>query len=339
MTTLSDAITALGAMFHAPRAMRRPIYLTGAPGIGKTAAPVAAAKQANVNCIILQATNEDPITLSGLPARDGEHAVFLTFKDKLPTSGSGFLVIDELPSAPPAVQVGFNGLFLDGKLGSYVLPDGWYVCATGNRVKDRAAANKVPTPVQNRLIELEIEADLAGWKTWAQGSGIDARILAFLDWRAADPAPGIVDMLNNFDPARPGPFASSRSWHIASDVLALGVPSHIEADMLRGALGVGVAGELVAFLQIFRDLVRPDVIIADPMGADIPSAMSVQFAICGALAKRATVDNFAAIVTYLDRLQPEIAVSAVERAIGRDKTLTHTAAYIAWESKHAYLKQ
>jgi hypothetical protein len=341
MTTLADAMLGIEAMFNAPVGKRRPIYLVGGPGIGKTAAPEAVAVKLGVDVIILQATNEDPITLSGLPVKDtdGQHAVFLMFKDKLPISGRGILVIDELPSAPPAVQLGFNGLLLNGRLGSYTLPDGWYVCATGNRLSDRAAVNKVPTPVQNRIITLEIESDLAGWKVWAAGAGIDNRLVDFLNWRTVEPAPGITDMLSNFDPMRPGPFASPRSWHMASDTLDLNLPPHIESDMLHGCLGHGVAVELVAFLAICRNLIPASVILADPENAPVPTEMSVQFAVCGSLSKRSTVDNFDKVTAYLSRLQPEIGVSAVERAVERDRTLKNTAAYIAWEAAHGWMKQ
>ena len=166
---VNELIEAIKSQYRQPADKRVSIFAQGAPGIGKSDAPCQAAQELAqefaepVACWPLQATIEDPITLSGLPARDGDAAVFLAFKDKLPTSGRGILVIDEINTAPPMVQAGLYSLFLSGKLGSYTLPAGWYVVATGNRDEDRAATQRIPMPLIGRWCRVKIESDLATW--------------------------------------------------------------------------------------------------------------------------------------------------------------------------------
>jgi hypothetical protein len=327
---LSDAMKAIEAMFDAPSGHRRPIFLSGQPGIGKTLCFEQIAAKRGVKCVILTAPLEDPITLSGLPARsteDPNYAEFLTFRDKLPTSGEGFLVLDELPTAPASVQTGFNSLLLAGTLGSYRLPAGYYVAATGNRTTDRASANRIPTPVQSRLVELSIMPDLDDWIAWGLDNNIRPEVIAFLSWRRADPADGVPDMFNGFDPSRPGPFQCPRTWHIASDILDRSLPPMIEQAMLAGTVGDGPAGELVAFLLTYRSLVSPDLILMQPATADIPTELSALHSVCGALAAKATEANFDRVMVYLDRLPAEFVVMAVDRAARRLPILQHTKAF------------
>lgn len=344
--------------YRQPVEKRHPIYIKGKPGIGKSDCGASAARAIAAEMSLpfvdltkepwsdaicstafsfmsLQATIEDPITLSGLPARDGDVARFLPFADKLPTSGHGIIEIAELPTAPPAVQAGLYEFFLRGKLGSYHLPPGWYVYATGNRAQDRAAVMKMPSPLVSRILHVDAEEDLNSWIDWAEHADIKPEIVAFLQFRVAHPAEGIPSIFHTFDPARSEePYACPRTYHIASDVLDAGHSPGIEFALLSGALGQGPASELVAFLRVFRNLVQPDAILMMPDKAAIPEQLDALYAVCGALARRVTEGNIDRFATYLARLPAEFAVMSMVSAIRRDPTLQATAGYLKWAHKY-----
>jgi hypothetical protein len=136
-------------------------------------------------------------------------------------------------------------------------------------------------------------------------------------------------VFNTFDPARGDqPYACPRTYHMASDVLDAGHGAAIELELLRGCIGEGPATELVAFLSVYRSLVSPDAILLNPGTADIPDDLGALYAVCGALARKASDKNIDRLCTYLDRLPAEFAVMVITEATRRDPALQHTAAFL-----------
>jgi hypothetical protein len=110
----------------------------------------------------------DPVDLRGLPyvGTDGSKWAVPEF---LPTEGAGILFLDELNAAPSMVQAAFYQLVLDGALGEYTLPDGCIIVAAGNRDSDRAHTTRMPTPLRNRFVHLDVEVDTQEWSEWRLG--------------------------------------------------------------------------------------------------------------------------------------------------------------------------
>ena len=84
---ISALIEVIKSQYRQPPDRRRPIFAQGSPGVGKTDAFMHAASDLGISHMSLQATIEDPITLSGLPARAQragqmeDEAIFLPFQD------------------------------------------------------------------------------------------------------------------------------------------------------------------------------------------------------------------------------------------------------------------
>jgi len=123
-----------------------------------------------------------PTDLRGLPvAEDGMSKWYPS--EFLPRGGKGILFLDELNMAPPAMQGVAQQLILDRKVGSYMVPPGCFVWAAGNRKKDRAAVFDMPTPLANRFLHLEVQADFESFKAYALEKGVHEQIIAFLSFR------------------------------------------------------------------------------------------------------------------------------------------------------------
>lgn len=335
---ISALIDSIVAQYRQPPEKRRPIFAQGSPGIGKSAAFQAAANRLGINFMSLQATIEDPITLSGLPARAqmvdrnelGEvtvtpldQAQFLPFGDKFPTSGEGILCIDEINTAPMAVQAGFYDLFLHGRLGSYRLPPGWMVGCTGNRDEDRAGTQRVPMPLIGRWTRVVAQQDLADWTKWALTAGVKTEVIAFYQFKP--------DLFDTFDPKRPQPYSCPRTAVFASDIIE-SAPPGLEHELLCGTVGEGVATEMVAFFRVFREMVSVDQILLDPKGAPVPKDPAACCAISAALAHRMTPNNIDRALTYAERLAKEYEVLVVSLATKRDASLLPTRSFITWAS-------
>jgi hypothetical protein len=335
---ISSLIDAIVAQYRQPPEKRRPIFAQGQPGVGKSMAFAQAANRLGINFMSLQATIEDPITLSGLPARSqlvdrneiGEVAVtpldqaqFLPFSDKLPTSGEGILVLDEVNSAPGMVQCGLYELFLNRKLGSYRLPAGWMVSATGNRDEDRAATQRIPMPLIGRWTRVIVEPDLADWTRWALTAGVKTEVIAFYQFKP--------DLFTTFDPKKAEPYSCPRTAVFASDIIE-SAPPGLEHELLCGTVGEGVATEMVAFMRVFREMVSVDQILLDPKAAPVPKEPAACCAISAALAHRMTPNNIDRALIYAERLAKEYEVLVVSLATKRDAALLPTRGFISWAS-------
>ncbi len=102
---------------------RKPVYLWGSPGGGKSEVVRQAADRLKLKLVDVRATLLDPVDLRGLPKVTKDRAEWCP-PSFLPRSGDGVLFLDELAQAPPMVQAACLQLVLDRRIGEYELPAG-----------------------------------------------------------------------------------------------------------------------------------------------------------------------------------------------------------------------
>jgi hypothetical protein len=277
----------------------------------------------------LRANLLDPVDLRGLPKVEGDRTRWLPpdFLPMVDRDGPvGILFIDELPTAAPAVQSALFGLILDRFIGDYRLPPGWVIMTAGNRTADRAGAQRMPTALANRMCHLSIVVDHDDWQAWANRNGLDPVVRAFLIAR-----PG---MLHQFDPKSDAvAFPTPRAWAQVAKVA--GLPADIRYPLVAGLVGAAVASEFEAFARIRDRLPNPTTCLADPLGAPVPTDLSVMYALAAALARVVTVPTMGGLVDYAARMPAEFAQVAVREATDRNPALKETAAYARWAASHA----
>jgi ATPase family associated with various cellular activities (AAA) len=209
----------------------------GAPGIGKSSIVSQIATAHQLEFIDIRLSQLAPTDLRGLPvAEDGVSKWFPP--EFLPQHGKGILFLDEINMAPPAMQGMAQQLILDRRVGSYVVPDGWFVWAAGNRKEDRAGVFEMPAPLANRFLHLQVEADFESFKTYALGEGMHEQIIAFLSFRPT--------LLHKIDLQQPA-WCSPRSWMMASNL-------HHNGLDLAPAIGAAASAEFQAFLVMYNSL-------------------------------------------------------------------------------------
>ena len=247
----------------------------GPPGIGKSSIVGQVASECKIDFIDVRLSQLAPTDLRGLPvAEDGISKWYPP--EFLPRDGKGILFLDELNMAPPAMQGVAQQLILDRKVGSYVVPLGWFVWAAGNRKEDRAAVFDMPSPLANRFLHLEVQADFDSFKAYALEKNLHEQILAFLSFRPT--------LLHKIDPQQPA-WASPRSWEMASSL------HKAELD-IAPAVGIATAAEFLAFTQLYATL--PNLMpILEGKGENIPwsSEPSIKYATTIGLTMRAADAN------------------------------------------------
>ena len=315
----SDVSKALAALVPT----RRPIYLWGPPGVGKSSLVRQAAAGLGLGLVDVRATLLDPVDLRGLPRLDGDCAVWLP-PAFLPRSGEGVLFLDELAQAAPLVQAACLQLTLDRRVGEYELPDGWSVVAASNRQEDRAGTHRLISPLLNRFVHLDLDVSPEDWQAWAVAAGVAPAVRSFLQYRPA--------LLAQFDPeANPRAFPTPRSWQFVSDVLPRTADDLLH-PVVAGCVGDGPAAEFLGFLQLYRELPDLDSVLAKPDTTPVPREPAVLYALVGALVEkcRQAAAPLPAFVQYALRLPDEFALLALRDALAVNPKLAALPAVQRW---------
>lgn len=308
-------------------AVQQPLFVWGQPGVGKSAVIRQLAKDNNLQLIDLRLSLLDSVDLRGFPHMKESRMHFAT-PIFLPTDpdSTGILFLDEMNAALPSVQAAAYQLVLDRRLGEYTLPKGWAIIAAGNRETDQGVTYTMPAPLANRFTHIDFDVHFDDWRTWAMANNIRPEVVNFINFR-----PGI---LNDFDPDKRA-FPTPRSWEFVNRILDSDTSPIVERSLIAGAVGDGAASEFVAFLKIFRDLPNPDAVLMNPKTAVVPTDLATLYALCGALAARASDANFERLVEYCGRLKEEFQVLCVRDAVTRNRDLAQTQAFTDWAIKNA----
>jgi len=322
---LASTITARAAANFAGQRIR-PAHIQGPPGVGKTQMIGQIADDMGVGIRTIHA----PLMLVedfGMPDISHKEVTFKTPGHKFPFVDSadcpefGFLQVDEVSQADNNQQKIWANLFQERELHGRKLKPGWYIVSTGNRMQDRAGANRILSHFNDRFTTYDFEANLDDWCNWALDHGVRPEVVGFIRWK-----PG---HLSNFKPEM-DKCPTPRAWAEGVSPILDVVPDHALFETIRGDVGEGVAAEFQAFLSTYRSLPNPDLIIANPSRHPVPDELHVNFALSGALAHRATTDTIGPILEYATRMAPEFSVLIARDSRKICPDIENTHAYTKW---------
>ncbi|WIM93567.1 MoxR family ATPase [Actinoplanes oblitus] len=270
-----------------------PVLLWGDPGIGKTAALNQLADSLDLPLTTVIASVHEPTDFSGLPVLGADPAVQGVpmappdWAVRLAASGRGLLFLDELSTAPPAVQAALLRLVLERRVGALTLPPGVRIVAAANPRGSAANGWELSAPLANRFVHLQWTYDhevvvrgLGG--TWPRTTlpRLDPERLAASVAYARRAVcelltarPKLVHQLPSSETKRGGAWPSPRTWDMAVRLIAFGTAAGTSREVLsmlvRGVVGDGPGLELLAGLDRL-DLPDPEELLADPSAAVLP---------------------------------------------------------------------
>ena len=155
---------------------------------------------------------------------------------------NAIIFLDELVSAAPSTQAAAYQLVLNFKVGEYQLPKDCAIVAAGNRASDRGVVYKMPMPLANRFIHLDLRVDVDEWIEWALKNDIHKDVVGYISHMKQD--------LFTFDPKVSGhAFATPRTWQFTSQFLhneeEMGEDTAL--DLISGTIGDGLAIKFNAY--------------------------------------------------------------------------------------------
>lgn len=276
-----------------------PVLVWGPPGVGKTAGIMALGRRLGVPVEVVVASIREPADFLGLPVVVGQEVRFAppAWAQRLASTGRGILFLDEISTAPPAVQAALLRVVLDRVVGDLELPKGVYIIAAANPPEWAAGGWDLSPPLANRFVHLDWEVDAVEWAAsfsayWGEPPALPnidagqwgkarAMVAAFIHRR-----PGLLLQVPKSTEQQGKAWPSPRTWDYASRILAAvwqaGGAVEDVAIGIAGAVGHGVAMEFLAWAKE-ADLPDPEAVLADPDKFQLPERGDRSYAILAAI--------------------------------------------------------
>ncbi|MBQ9361778.1 MAG: AAA family ATPase [Lachnospiraceae bacterium] len=228
----------------------RPVYIWGAPGIGKSGIVEQFARDVGLPCVSLLGSQLAPEDIIGIPQIKGETSEF--FPPKMIARKEPYvLFLDELNACTQEVQKAFYSLIYERRVGEYRLPEGSIVVGAGNRSQDGAIVKTMSTALINRMYHVQLRPDPKEWLEWAYANGIHPWVTEYISQRP--------DHLFSEPPKVEQPYSTPRSWHMFSDILREfgagenDIPEELLRKLAYGCVSSNHAGMFVAYTKTMQN--------------------------------------------------------------------------------------
>ena len=239
---------------------QRPVFLWGPPGIGKSELIAGIADELGGVCVDVRLGQMEPTDIRGIPFYNRDNGkmdwappVDLPDEDFASQHPIVVLFLDEMNQAAPSVQGAAFQLILNRRVGKYKLPDNVVVVAAGNRESDKGVSYRMPTPLANRFVHLEMRVDFDSWQTWAVQNNIHKDVVGYISFAKQD--------LYDFDPRSSSrSFATPRSWTFVSDLLEDG-DDQTTTELIAGTIGEGLAVKFMAHRKIASKMPKAEEVL------------------------------------------------------------------------------
>ena len=326
-----------------------PLMVWGAPGLGKSSILQDVARELGIGFIDVRLAQREPVDIRGLPVPGPDGVKWLVASEwpRDPNS-RGIILFDEITAADRSLQVAAYEFILDRRLGElYKVPDGWYICAAGNRTEDRAVSTTMSSALANRFLHVEMQEDVESWIAWARTHEIHPSVMGFIRYR-----PGYLFKQEGENLERGWP--TPRAWERVSrmiDVFGLEDMSLLR-KVVYGLVGNRAGVEFMEFhkinetfddvLEMMRDPERP---------VKVPDAADRKYAFCAAMTylvwrgkdeeeESRRIDGFYRICMELSSDFASMAMMDAMAGNKRDKAavfaekLFHHPRFKEWSEKH-----
>ncbi len=209
---------------------QRPIFLMGAPGIGKTAIMSQIASELNIALVSYSMTHHTRQSALGLPfiteKKYGDKTVSVSeytmseiiasIYDTMEESGvkEGILFLDEINCVSETLYPSMLQFLQYKVFGKHTVPQGWIIVTAGNPPEYNRAVREFDVVTLDRMKVIKVEADYPAWAAYASGKGVHAAVTGFLESNK--------DCFYKVETTAYGKsYVTARGWEDLSDIIKL----------------------------------------------------------------------------------------------------------------------
>jgi hypothetical protein len=306
---------------------KRPIFLWGPPGIGKSDIVAQITDSLpNSHLIDIRLSLWEPTDIKGVPYFDSNIGKMVWGEpEELPDEEFAkqydhiVVFFDEMNSAAPAVQAAAYQLILNRRVGKYKLPDNVVIVAAGNREADKGVTYRMPAPLANRFVHIELAVSFDDWFDWAVENKQHKDVVGYLQFAKQD--------LYDFDPKGASrSFATPRSWSFVSELLDDNDDENTTTDLVAGCVGEGLAVKFMAHRKVAGNMPNPSDVLTGKVKElntqEISAKYSLTVSLCYELKEASDagdkkfddkVNNFLRFA--MDNFETELVVMGIKLAL------------------------
>ena len=218
-------------MYVIDSSRQRPIFLVGAPGIGKTAIITQIAQELGIGVVSYSMTHHTRQSALGLPRI--EHRSFEGFEyeaseytmseivsaiyDYMEQTGerSGILFLDEINCVSETLYPSMLQFLQFKTFGRHRVPEDWVIVCAGNPPEYNKSVHEFDVVTLDRLREIDVEPEYATFKRYAAEKGLHPAVTTFLEAK-----PDCFYLVES-KPGGGKSFVTARGWEDLADVIAL----------------------------------------------------------------------------------------------------------------------
>ena len=266
-------------------AHQRPVFLLGAPGIGKTAIMEQVARELGIGIVSYSMTHHTRQSALGLPRIERRSFEGMEFDaseytmseivaavyDYMERTGlrSGILFLDEINCVSETLYPSMLQFLQFKTFGKHKVPEGWVVVCAGNPPEYNRSVHEFDIATLDRLREIDVQPDYAAWRAYAQEAGLHPAVTTFLEAKK--------DRFYKVE-SKPGggkAFVTARGWEDLADVMSLyerlgkPVDRSLFEQFLRDDEICDQFSVYYALFQKYRSDYQIDSILAGTAGSDI----------------------------------------------------------------------
>ena len=290
--------------YAVPVETQRPVFLVGAPGIGKTAIMGQVADELGLGLVDYSMTHHTRQSAIGLPFIDKREYGGSTFAIseytmseiiasvyecmKATGKSEGILFLDEVNCVSETLAPAMLRFLQSKSFGNHSVPQGWVVVTAGNPSEYNKSARSFDIATLDRMKRIDVEPDYPAWREYAVNAGVYPAVLSYLDLKPDD-------FYRVETAGRQRSFVTARAWMDLSNMCRL-YEQHglkIDAELVGQYVQVpSIAADFVTYLELFASYARDyhiDDVIEGKAGADTlsraqNSGFDERMALCGLLA-------------------------------------------------------
>lgn len=260
-------------------ARQRPIFLVGAPGIGKTAIMSQVASELGIGLVSYSMTHHTRQSALGLPFitkksyGDFEYEaseytmseIVASVYDYMSEFGveRGILFLDEINCVSETLYPSMLQFLQFKTFGRHKIPDGWIVVTAGNPPEYNKSVHEFDIVTLDRLRKISIEPNFDVWRRYAVEKGVHPSIVTFLDIKK--------NYFYSVEASLDGKsFVTARGWDDLSEVITIfeKLGKEIDYDLLVQYIqNEKIARDFSSYYDLFRKY-REDYRIEEILSGD-----------------------------------------------------------------------